>query len=294
MVVAVASFIVSDVISYSTTYGNILNVVVQALVFALAIAILPIRAPSRAVALALVAAALLVTGFYDANVNGISQSYGFAPGQVHVLEFFFLGVLSPCLGLAAWLVARERVRLVFLIGLPVAVVVNSVLLLGIYPAIESAVYANSYTATTGAVIALNIGIDLLEILAWIGITLLTGFLDGAIRRARPAGPVTSPMLVPAPMNGSVPSAVTATHPGQARTSTIAILALVFGIIGSGVVAVVLGHVALSQIRRTGEQGRGMAIAGLVLGYVTTAALIALLIFYAVLLAGLSSSSPFGY
>ncbi|WP_280763349.1 DUF4190 domain-containing protein [Prescottella agglutinans] len=31
---------------------------------------------------------------------------------------------------------------------------------------------------------------------------------------------------------------------------------------------VFGHIALSQIRRTGESGRGMAIAGLVLGYIS--------------------------
>jgi len=33
--------------------------------------------------------------------------------------------------------------------------------------------------------------------------------------------------------------------------------------------VVLGHIALSQIQRSDEDGRGLAIAGLVLGYVFT-------------------------
>lgn len=50
------------------------------------------------------------------------------------------------------------------------------------------------------------------------------------------------------------------------TNTFAILALVFGIVG-GPLGVILGHVALSQIRRTGQDGSGLAIAGLVLGYV---------------------------
>jgi uncharacterized membrane protein len=36
-------------------------------------------------------------------------------------------------------------------------------------------------------------------------------------------------------------------------------------IGS-ILAVIFGHVALRQIRRNGNRGRGMAIAGLVLGY----------------------------
>ncbi|MGW4482114.1 DUF4190 domain-containing protein [Rhodococcus triatomae] len=50
------------------------------------------------------------------------------------------------------------------------------------------------------------------------------------------------------------------------TNVLAILALVFGFLG-GVLAIVFGHIALSQIRRTGESGRGLAITGLVLGYV---------------------------
>lgn len=38
-----------------------------------------------------------------------------------------------------------------------------------------------------------------------------------------------------------------------------------------IVAVICGHVALAQIRRTGEQGRGIALAGLIIGYVGLAA-----------------------
>ena len=34
-----------------------------------------------------------------------------------------------------------------------------------------------------------------------------------------------------------------------------------------ILAVIFGHIALSQIRRTGQGGRGMAVAGLVLGYI---------------------------
>lgn len=59
-------------------------------------------------------------------------------------------------------------------------------------------------------------------------------------------------------------------PVQERsTNVFAILALVFGVLG-GVLAIVFGHIALSQIKRTGENGRGLAIAGLILGYVFVA------------------------
>jgi hypothetical protein len=61
-----------------------------------------------------------------------------------------------------------------------------------------------------------------------------------------------------------------------RTSGYAIASLVLGItwwgwIGS-VLAVIFGHIGLAQIRERGQGGRGMAIAGLVLGYVGLAML----------------------
>ena len=79
-----------------------------------------------------------------------------------------------------------------------------------------------------------------------------------------------PPLLPAPQYGAPPQA--APFP-QARTSGMAVASLVLGLlwiywIGS-LLAVVFGHVALSEIDRSQGRtiGRGMAIAGLVLGYV---------------------------
>jgi hypothetical protein len=45
---------------------------------------------------------------------------------------------------------------------------------------------------------------------------------------------------------------------------------VLGIIGGAIFAVLFGHLALNDIKATGKDGRGMAIAGLVLGYIQTA------------------------
>ncbi|WP_158635110.1 MFS transporter [Tsukamurella asaccharolytica] len=73
-----------------------------------------------------------------------------------------------------------------------------------------------------------------------------------------------------------------TGPGSSATNGMAIAALVLGIIG-GVWAIPIGHIALSQIRRTGESGRGMAIAGLVLGYVSLVGLIVGLITFLVII-----------
>jgi uncharacterized membrane protein len=64
--------------------------------------------------------------------------------------------------------------------------------------------------------------------------------------------------------------MTAPAPAVARrTSTLAILALVASLVVSPV-GFVLGFVALGQVRRSGEAGRGLAIAAIVVGFVVTA------------------------
>jgi uncharacterized membrane protein len=59
------------------------------------------------------------------------------------------------------------------------------------------------------------------------------------------------------------------------TNGLAVASLILGILGfvtcgvTSVLAVILGHVALSQIKRSGEQGHGMAMAGVILGWILT-------------------------
>ncbi|MDR4533083.1 DUF4190 domain-containing protein [Glutamicibacter sp. PS] len=50
------------------------------------------------------------------------------------------------------------------------------------------------------------------------------------------------------------------------TNVFAVMALVLGIF-TGLFGIIFGHIALSQIKRTGERGSGMALTGLILGYV---------------------------
>ena len=52
------------------------------------------------------------------------------------------------------------------------------------------------------------------------------------------------------------------------TNMMAILSLVFAFVFSPV-GIVLGHIAKKQIKQTGEQGDGLATAGLVLSYIFT-------------------------
>lgn len=79
------------------------------------------------------------------------------------------------------------------------------------------------------------------------------------------------------------------YPGGQRTNGMAIAAMICGIaqffgfwlLGT-IPAVVLGHIARRQIRQTGEQGAGMALAGLILGYVGLALSVIAVILIAVL------------
>ena len=59
-----------------------------------------------------------------------------------------------------------------------------------------------------------------------------------------------------------------------KTNVLAVVALIAGIAGltvipfvSSIVAVVTGHMARKEVRRTGEQGDGLALAGLITGYI---------------------------
>ncbi|GGC50096.1 hypothetical protein GCM10010974_35280 [Brevibacterium sediminis] len=58
-------------------------------------------------------------------------------------------------------------------------------------------------------------------------------------------------------------------------SMIPVIGIIFSIIAmflwiAPVLAVIFGHIGLGQIKRTGAEGRGQAIAGLIIGYVTIA------------------------
>lgn len=75
----------------------------------------------------------------------------------------------------------------------------------------------------------------------------------------------------------------------ARTNTMAIIALVASFIIS-LVGVILGHIALNQIKRTGEGGRGLAIAALIIGYIGLAAWIIVILVWIIALASLSAVS----
>jgi hypothetical protein len=83
----------------------------------------------------------------------------------------------------------------------------------------------------------------------------------------PAGPAGLPGPVVPYHYGYYPPAVPAPPTnGLAIGSMICGIAEIFTLGFAAIPAVILGHLARGQIKRTGERGDGMAIAGLVLGY----------------------------
>jgi len=76
---------------------------------------------------------------------------------------------------------------------------------------------------------------------------------------------------PEPPPGGYPPGYPGAYPAPAPrpTNTFAVASLVCAFVFAPL-GVLFGHISLSQIKRTGEEGRGLAIAGLVIGYVLTA------------------------
>ncbi|MFI6261918.1 DUF4190 domain-containing protein [Micromonospora sp. NPDC051006] len=80
------------------------------------------------------------------------------------------------------------------------------------------------------------------------------------------------------------------HPGYGyappqKTNGLAIAALVLSLIGltsciTAPIGAILGHMAQKQIRVTGEGGEGMAKAAIIVGWILTALLVLVILFYA--------------
>jgi hypothetical protein len=96
----------------------------------------------------------------------------------------------------------------------------------------------------------------------------------------------SAAVIPSPGPG-VPAIVTPTSVPGSPTEPLAIWSLVLSLLGlfccgllSGVPGIICGHLALSKIeKRPGVQGRGLAIAGLVIGYFAALFWLLYLIFF---------------
>ncbi|MEV8357602.1 DUF4190 domain-containing protein [Microbacterium sp. NPDC076895] len=115
--------------------------------------------------------------------------------------------------------------------------------------------------------------------------------------APPAPPAYSAPAAP-PAYGAAPAY--AAYPQGPKTNTLAIVSLVSSLVGvfvipiiGQIVGIITGHMSLSQIKQTREGGRGLGLAGVIIGWVSLGlwilGIIALVLFFvAVGTAGVTS------
>jgi hypothetical protein len=87
----------------------------------------------------------------------------------------------------------------------------------------------------------------------------------------------------------VPPAAPAYQPVAAgqKTNVLAIVALILGIVVP-IGGIICGPIALSQIKRTGEAGHGLAMAGLIIGIAFTVIGLIFWVIYGIALASLAT------
>ena len=99
--------------------------------------------------------------------------------------------------------------------------------------------------------------------------------------------------VPEPAQYSTPATPPpyGAYPTAPGTNVLAIISLIAAFL-MPIAGVITGHIALGQIRRTGEQGEGLAKAGLILSYVFIGLGILAAIAYVIFFVVLFSSSEY--
>jgi len=91
------------------------------------------------------------------------------------------------------------------------------------------------------------------------------------------GAITADLRQPVPYRpGSGPPAGQRTN-SMAVASMVCGLCQIFFLFVAGIPAIIFGHIARRQIRETGEAGDGMALAGLIMGYIGVLAPLAVII-----------------
>ena len=83
---------------------------------------------------------------------------------------------------------------------------------------------------------------------------------------------TAPPAYAAPSYGAAPAY--GAYSAPRKTNTLAVVSLISSLVGffilpfiGSVVGIITGHMSLSQIKRTGEGGRGLGLAGTIVGWV---------------------------
>jgi hypothetical protein len=99
-----------------------------------------------------------------------------------------------------------------------------------------------------------------------GIALSDAPLVIMVEAEAPASSSPSSAAVSQPISVAVSPSKPTIYATQ-KWNPLAILSLITALVGLTVVAIPLGHIGMSQIKRFRQKGRGLAIAGLIIGYV---------------------------
>ncbi|WP_333891329.1 peptidylprolyl isomerase [Mycolicibacterium gadium] len=91
---------------------------------------------------------------------------------------------------------------------------------------------------------------------------------------------------PSPYGGYPP--VYAGYPRPQPTNTLAVASLVCAFVFAPL-GIAFGHISLSQIKKSGEEGRGLAVAGLIISYVFTAFMVLVLVWAVIVIIAVGRS-----
>ena len=191
--------------------------------------------------------------------------------------------------LAAWLTARGRAGKAWLVIVPFALFALFALFLesaafSAFSLTDPVTLEMAYHFKTVRQMAPYAYLFLVPLAAWLAAVISRG------RRPRAPRPSKQPRPVQQ-LSASQPSADAGTPAlgpvTQSEWNGFAIAGFVLVLTAAAmVVGIVLAHIGLSQIRKTGQRGHGLAVAALVMGYVGLA--LGLIAFVAVIVVGFSS------
>lgn len=105
----------------------------------------------------------------------------------------------------------------------------------------------------------------------------------------------APGAYPGPAGYQTPYQPTLQSRDAQSAETLAIVSLVFSLLGltngvTAIIGVVCGHIALSKMKRSGsDRGRGMALAGTIVGWVIVGGGLAVLLLWLIILAAVAAA-----
>lgn len=111
---------------------------------------------------------------------------------------------------------------------------------------------------------------------------MTNLPDSATQSPLPSSPVQ-------PYESQQPYGLNQTYAPEPKLNTFALIGFIASFIAN-VVGIVFSHIALNQLKRSGERGHGLALAGLIIGYVSLGLTIIAIIAYLVFIASVVGSA----